>query len=243
MAGKRIFSEKEAAEIMQRAVRMQEASAKGESYTPGITAEELKKIALEAGIDVSFLDKAITGLDTEEKSTPGIFGLTEEFERVVEGEMNPEDYDKILNLVKPSHQRGISQVGRTLTGIGTVGPHMLHINVESRKGRTKVKIKYTPVFAYLIGLHGPLIGSLIAIGVLSEKGQVLLGVGIAAALLALGGTAFNWLVKAGRRAAKKLTGQIVEAIEEEVDPLRGNLSHSTPVSEQQREQVQVEEKR
>jgi hypothetical protein len=241
MAGKRIFSEQEAAKIMQQAVRMQEASAKGEQYTPGITAEELKKIAQEAGIDVAFLERAIAGVDTEEKSTLGPFNLTEEFERVVEGEMNPEDYDKILKLIKPGQTRGVSQVGRTLTGIGTVGPHMMHLNVESRKGRTKVKVKYSPVFAYLIGLHGPVIGSIIAMAATAEKGNVLLGLGIAAGLLAVGSAAFNYLVKAGRAAARKLTGQIVEVVEEE-SGLRGNLAHASAGAASEQEQARVEEK-
>lgn len=236
MAGKRIFSEQEASEIIQKAVRMQETSGT-EQYTPGITAEELRKIAQEAGISAEFLEKAIAGIDTEEKSTLGPFSLTEEFERVVEGEMNPEDYDKILNLVKPSHQRGISQVGRTLTGIGTTGPHMVHINVESRKGRTKVKVKYSPVFAYLIGLHGPLIGSIIALASTAEHGNVWLGASIAAGLMVIGSGAFNWLVKSGRKAAKKLTGKIVEAIEEEVDPLRSNLSSATTTNAEEPEKL------
>jgi hypothetical protein len=234
MAGKKIFSEQEAAEIMQRAVRMQEQSGTADQYTPGITADELKKIAQEAGIDVAFLEKAIAGIDHEEKSTLGPFNLTEEFERVVEGEMNPEDYDRILNIVKPNHQRGISQVGRTLTGIGTVGPHMVHINIESRRNRTKIKVKYSPVFAYLIGMHLPLIGSIISLALISEHGNVWLGVGLAAGLMALGSAAFNWLVKAGRRAAKKLTGEIVEIVEEEAT-LRDNLSHSTKADQELRE--------
>jgi hypothetical protein len=234
MSAKRIFSEQEASEIIQKAVRMQETSG-NDQYTPGVTADELRKIAQEAGISAEFIEKAIAGIDIEEKSTLGPFSLTEEFERVVEGEMNPEDYDKILNLVKPNHQRGISQVGRTLTGIGTTGPHMVHINVESRRGRTKVKVKYSPVFAYLIGLHGPLIGSIIALASTAEHGNVLLGVGIAAGLMAVGAGAFNWLVKSGRRAAKKLTGKIVEAIEEEVDPLRSNLSNSSATAQEDRE--------
>ena len=230
MAGKKIFSEQEAAEIMQRAVRMQEESSKGGDYTPGITEDELQRIAVEAGIDVAFLRKAIAGIETDEKSTLGPFNLTEEFERVVEGEMNPEDYDKILKLVKPGHNRGISQVGRTLTGIGSVGPHMVHLNVESRQGRTKVKVKDTPVFAYLIGMHGPLIGSVIAVASTAEHGNVLLGLGIGAGLLTIGSFAFNYLVKSGRRAAKKLTGKVVEAIEEEVDPLRQNLTQPSGAS-------------
>lgn len=234
MAGKRIFSEQEAAEVMQRAVRLQETSGR-DQYTPGVTADELRRIAEEAGISPEFIEKAIAGVDVEEKSTIGPFSLTEEFERVVEGEMNPEDYDKILKLVKPNHQRGISQVGRTLTGIGTTGLHMVHLNVESRNGRTKVRVKYSPFSAYFIGLHGPLVGSIIAIAGAAENGNIWVGVAIAAGLLALGSVAFNWLVKSGRKAAKKLTGKIVEAIEEEVDPLRNNLQSSSANEPQEKE--------
>lgn len=227
MSKKRVFSEQEATEIMQRAVRLQESSQSGGGYTPGVTLEELKRIAEEAGIDVQYLDKAVIGIDIEEKSTTGIFNLTEEFERVVEGEMDPEDFDKILHLVRRGGKGGMVQVGRTLTGQGNVGVHVVQINIESRKGRTRVKVKYIPLTAYFIGLHGPIIFSVIALGGLIEGGQPWLGAAVAAGLLGVGGTVFKWLVRTGREAAKKLTGQIVEVIEEEVDPLRQNLVDSS----------------
>ena len=112
MPKKRVFSEQEATEIMQRAVRLQESSQTGDEYTPGVTLEELQRIAEEAGIDTRFLDKAVAGVDTEEKSTIGVFNLAEEFERVVEGEMDPEDFDKILHLVRRSGKGG-HVAGRT----------------------------------------------------------------------------------------------------------------------------------
>lgn len=241
VSSKRIYSEQEAAEVLQRAVRLQEASNKSGEYTPGITIEELKKIASEAGIDAGILEKALAGMGEDERSKLGLFNLTEEFERVVAGEMDPNDYDKILNLLKPG-QRGMQQVGRSLSGQGTVGPHMVQLNVESRNGRTKVKVKYLPVFAYLLGLHGPVIGSFIALGLLSEKGLPLLGAAIAAGLLTAGSLAFRWLVKSGRAATRKLTGQIVEAIEEEVDPLRENLSGAKAIAQEHPEQVRQSER-
>lgn len=237
MASKRVFSEKEAAEIMQRAVRLQESSSSGKDYTPGVTAEELKKIAIEAGIDESFIDKAITGIDVEDKSETGPFNLTEEFTRVVEGEISPDDFDKILNLFSHSQKNGLKQVGRTLSGPAIRGIHMTSLNVESRKGRTKVNVKYLPVFAYLIGLHGPLISAAILLASQIEAGRPWLGAGLAAGLLTIGGIVFKALVNAGRKAAKKLTGEIVDVVEEETT-LRDNLSHAGSGREEERERIE-----
>ncbi len=235
MPKKRVFSEQEASEIMQRAVRLQESSQAGNEYTPGVTLEELKRIVEEAGIDARFLDKAVAGIDTAEKSTIGVFNLTEEFERVVEGEMDPEDFDKILHLVRKNGTGGLMQVGRTLTGQGTTGVHVVQINVESRNGRTRVKVKYIPVTAYFIGLHLPIILSAVSIAPFIQSGHPWLGVATVTGMLGIGTCVFGWLVKKGRKAAKQLTGKIVEAIEEEVDPLRKNLQASsaeTPEDEQ-----------
>ncbi len=221
---KRVFSEQEATEIMQRAIRLQESSQTGGAYTPGVTMEELSRIAEEAGIDVQYLEKAVTGIDTEEKSTKGILNLTEEFERVVEGEMDPEDFDQILHLVRKG---GVMQVGRSLTGQGSVGVHVVRIDVESRKGRTRVRVKYIPLSAYFIGLHMPLLLSVVALTSQFEAGRPLFGVLGSVAMIGLGTGIFSWLVKTGRKAAKKLTGDIVEVIEQEVDPLRQNLEDRT----------------
>lgn len=227
MSKKRVFSEQEATEIMQRAVRLQESSKTGDSYLPGVTIDELKRIAEEAGIDLKHIYSAVAGIDTEEKSTKGVFNLTEEFERVVDGEMDPEDFDKILHLVRRSGKGGLMQVGRTVTGQGTVGVHVVQIEVESRHGRTRAKVKYIPLSAYFIGLHMPIILSIVALASQFEAGRPGFGVIGAAAMLGVGTAVFQWLVKAGRRAAKKLTGDIVKVIEQEIDPLRQNLELST----------------
>ena len=232
MSKHKLFSEQEAGEILQRAVRLQEESKSGD-YTPGVTEEELRKIAKEAGIDQSCIDRAIAGLDTEEKSTVGLFNMTEEFERVVDGEMDPEDFDTISNMVKRNGRVGLMQVGRTLSGQGMTGVHMVYVNVESRKGRTKLKVKYLPLSAYFIGMHMPIILSFILFANFLESGRVGTGLLAAGGLLGLGWLVFRSLVKSGRRAARALTKRITERIEEEVDPLRENLSQAQPASQEE----------
>lgn len=226
MESNRVFSEQEAAEILQRAVRLQEHSSQGQSYTPGITAEELRKIAAEAGIDVQFVDKAISGIETEETSKPGPFNLTEEFTRVVEGEIAPEDFDKVMALFTHAQKNGLKQIGRSLSGPTMTGPHMMQLSLESRNGRTKISTKYIPVFAYLMGLHAPLIVSIIIFASQIEGGRPWLGAGLAAGVLGLGVFAFRALVKAGRKAVKTMTGRIADVVQQESDDLRSNLSAS-----------------
>ena len=236
MSNKHVFSEQEAGEILRRAVHLQEKSASS-TYTPGITQEELERIANEAGIDAGFLAKAIAGQGDEEKSTTGLFNMTEEFERVVDGEMDPANFDTISNMVKRNGRSGLVQVGRTLAGQGFSGIHMVTVNVEARKGRTKIRVKYLPFSAYFIGLHLPIIASFGLIGGMAGAGMVWLGVGIAATLLAVGGAVFSAIVRAGRKAAKKLTGEIVERVEDETAELRSNLSHASLGETKEEERV------
>lgn len=230
MPSHKVFSEQEAAEILQRAVQLQEQSGKGDAYTPGITVDELRRIAQEAGIDPSCVERAIAGLGAEETSKPGPFNLTEEFTRVVEGEISPDNFDRILNLFSHTQKNGLKQVGRTLSGPTASGAHMLSLNVESRKGRTKINVKYLPVFAYLIGLHGPLIASLILLASQVEAGRPWLGVGLAAGILGVGIGVFKGLVNAGRKTAKAMTGKIADVVEEEAAELRENLAAASPAS-------------
>ncbi|MCH7903366.1 MAG: hypothetical protein IH944_02235 [Armatimonadetes bacterium] len=243
MSKNRVFSEQEASEIMQRAVRLQESSSTGEGYTPGVTMDELVRIAEEAGIDPKFLERAASGVDTEEKSTQGVFNLSEEFERVVEGEIDPEDFDQILHLVRRSGKGGMSQVGRTLTGMGYVGVHVVHVDVESRKGRTRIKVRSSPLTAYFIALHGPLIGSFLALMFNIDAGRPWLGFAIAVGLMTIGGSVFKSLINAGKRAAKKLTGQIVEVVEEEVDTLRVNLAEKGETAPAKRAEIRQDRTR
>lgn len=232
MDNNRIFSEQEAAEIMQRAVRLQEQSHQSVDYTPGITVQELRKIALEAGIDASYIEKAIAGIDSVEKSNVGPFNLTEEFVRVVEGEINPDDFDKILLLFSHSNKNQLKQIGRSLTGHATTGSHFMGLSVESRNGRTKICAKYMPIFAYLIGLHGPLIASAILLATQIGAGRPWLGVGLAAGLLGIGAFVFRSLVYAGRKAVKIMTSRIAEVVEAESSTVRENLSKTKVVTEQ-----------
>ena len=129
--GRRVFSEEQAADILQRAARLQEAENSGTPYTPGITEAELMRIATEAGIDPSFLGKALDGM-TEPERKERLLKFVNEAVRVVDGELDPEDFDLVVDGL-PTHSN--NKKGRTLTQIGrqvsgTVWVKNSHANLE-----------------------------------------------------------------------------------------------------------------
>ena len=111
---KRVFSEQETSEVLQKAAKLQEAASDA-AYTPGITRSELDRIASEAGIDTKFVEQALGEIQTT-KPKRSWLNLSEEFERVVDGEVDPDDFDQILLDLKPvGHRHGLQQVGRTVS--------------------------------------------------------------------------------------------------------------------------------
>ncbi|HZH98018.1 MAG TPA: hypothetical protein VEX38_03530, partial [Fimbriimonadaceae bacterium] len=194
---KRIFSEQEVGEIVRRAVQLQEQAKDAELYTPGITREELSRIAREMGIDPKYLEMAIGTSKVSPDPKRGVFNLTQEFERVVDGELKQEDFDLLLEHVRARpgpHGPSIAQIGRTLSGRSTKGIFSSIIDVTSRKGRTKISVRSSPVFAYLVALHPAVIGSIIAMAAFGEQGSISAGIATAAGLLTVGGIAFKELV-------------------------------------------------
>ncbi len=184
-----------------------------------MTGDELGRIAAEIGIDPKFLEQAISESGTVQ-NTKGKFNLTEEFQRVVETELDPEDFDLITAQAKSTstgRRSGLQQVGRTLSGQAWTGSSFAHLNVVSRNGRTKVDVKSNPLFAYLVTFHPAIFASAVTVGVMSHGSQPLLGVGIAAALLTAATLAFKFLVNRGHAAAKVMTDRIVSTIQENAE--------------------------
>src|ERR1044072_720629 len=145
---RKVFSEQEVTAVVRRAVQLQEQAGK-DSYTPGVTPEELEKIAADLGIESRYLQQAIDEA-VHSETRRGPFNLTEEFERVVDTELSPDDYDvllKHLRAVGPRHP--ITQVGRTLTGTTWTGRSVARVEVTSKRGRTRVTVRSNPIFAFL----------------------------------------------------------------------------------------------
>lgn len=157
----RVFSEQEAAEILQRAVSLADQTA---GYTPGVTLEELQRIASEAGLPADALRKALTEHESRVpaggKPTPGAA-----VERVLEGELRPEDFDIALDGLRIRRHRraGIEQVGRTLRAGIWYGTQMMEIHLTSRNGRTRISVRpqvfRSVFFPAFFSFYAALIGS------------------------------------------------------------------------------------
>lgn len=217
MESNRVFSEKEAAEILQRAARLQESSGSS-VYAAGITLDELHRIASEAGIDPTYIKKA---LDGPKQTTTRILNVVEETERVIDGELRPDAMDEFAEIIaKYGRVQQATQIGRTFSGYITGGTLYAKVDLTSRNGRTRLKVKSLPLMAYLIGLHIPLILG-IALGA-SSMGRLgsTAGLAIMAGFFAVGAVLFTLLAKVGIERSRKLADEIEEA-------LTGVLSHSS----------------
>ncbi len=136
----RLFSEREAATILERAVALHEAHPTSD-YSPGITREELERIVLEAGVDRQSLELAIRELSLERTKQRG---LSEDFESILEGQLTSEGlgefYDELRNT-KGYTIGQVHEVGSTFTA--TVG-HQIDsyaLTISSRKGRTRIRVR------------------------------------------------------------------------------------------------------
>ncbi len=237
--GKRIYSEQEATEILQRAAKLQEEDRdSNSSYTPGVTEDELERIAKEAGIDSAFLRRAL------EKATAPEAGLSklqieQVIERVVEGEIDPENFDIVIEDVKTQrpHRRrrsetGIQQIGRRVFGNVMCGPAIGKMNITSRNGRTRIEVRTGAFFPLFLSFYPTVIGSLIAVAITAERGVPAIGAAIAAALIGGAIPLSKFLLRRGHKAGEELADNLSlkaqEAIDMQNSELQKRLAQSTP---------------
>jgi hypothetical protein len=216
MPQEEVFSEQEATQIIRRAVELQERTA-NPPYIPGVSKNELEKVAQEIGVDPKFLRQAL--LESGEiESKPGIFHLTEEFERVIPGELDPQDFDKVAAAIKPFSNIGqpsVAQIGRTMRASAWTGISQATVEVTSREGRTRLKVKSLPFLAIFGALYPALIIAIVSAAALAERGLLSLGLGIAVAAIGCGFAACRRLLSAGHRASKRLADKLKIVIAEE----------------------------
>ncbi|MBX3097587.1 MAG: hypothetical protein KF812_12065 [Fimbriimonadaceae bacterium] len=230
--GRRVFSEEQAAEILQRAARLQEAENSGTPYTPGITEAELARIATEAGIDSAFLNQALAGM-SEPEQKERLLKFVNEAVRVVEGELDPEDFDLIVDgLPTTSHNkmgRNLTQIGRQVSGTVWVKQSNANLEVKSRNGRTRISVKTNPFFPLFGTLYPAFIGSVMAIAIASENNVPWVGAAIAAGLIAAASIGAPLWLKATHRAGEALADDLAEKAKNAIGPLEENLNRATPV--------------
>lgn len=233
----KFFSESEATKIVQRAVQLQEQS-QASTYTPGVTKEELARIASEVGVSVEFLEQAIR--ERGGKSERRGFSLSKDFQRVVDGEFDPKDFDVLISaLGVQGRQYTTTQVGRSLHSHRMVGMCTAKVEVTARNGRTRITANASPILPAILSTELAVIsvgiGASLAATGQSLIGGILLGIGglVGSAWMLFGGT------KAGYAKTEKLVNELAEVVEEENSRASANLNlNSAPaVTEPAEQQV------
>ena len=261
MADDKIFSEKEASDILIRAAKLQEElPEEGDSYTPGLTLSELKKMAKELGVDEKYVLRAIErpplgGFSiTEKKSEENFFGtpFSREYEAVIDGELPPEHFDVIMEDLQLSdttkqrhHTMTPVQIGRSIHAQIWGGLTRGQFQLTSRNGRTRLKLKSNPFFSFFVAMYPTFIGAIVTIATLDERG-VKIGVGPGIALItgviALGFLIGTQINKWSTKSLRKKFDAMVAKVDEENQELRKNLLQSEN-KEVQSEQTELLENR
>lgn len=203
-----VFSEKEVSDILQTAVRLQE-EAGGAEYTPGVSYDELVRIAVEAGIGKEYLQKA---LDSPPSAAPkhSLFNLIEEQDKVLEGELDADGLGEFMDQVRELVRLQRAQTfGKSIEAQASRGGVFGTLKVSSKRGRTRISLRQVPFIAYFAGLHVPLIASIPLAAGLMAHGNVLAGILVPLALLTAGGSIFYMVAQAGKRKARELFTKIV----------------------------------
>jgi len=188
---RRFFSEKEISRVLRRATEMQEGAQTTDPT--GLTYEELRQIAAEAGIDPQYLSAAVASLDQVEDTEAPFHWLgapiAVNLERVVAGEVSEEQWERMVGEIRTAFSLvGASgQVGRSREWTHDSKDRQAQVTVTSREGQTKIRIfaKY-PQIAAVTFIPALSMGIPIALGVLGNMDPPQLPVGIAVLVGVLG---------------------------------------------------------
>lgn len=205
----RTYSEEEAARLLKKAAKLQDATTT--SIAGGVTQDELRRIAQEAGIDPKFLELA--EIQPETRTKPLFLGLGEEFV-----------YELPYSLSEQAERDFVDEVGACVkifqsTVVGStkrvqLGQAMLFGNLEitTRLGKTTVRLRQGPLRPYFAGLHLPLIlGFVFAISLGVTGNMYGMIAGIASIFIGFG--LFWFLAQSGRRTAESKWLEIVEILD------------------------------
>lgn len=236
--GNRMFSEQEAGDIMKRAAQLQEGAA-GDVYQPGVTRDELRRVAQEMGVGDEYLDQAI--LERLSNRPRGLVPTLQMEERVVEGELDPRDFDIVLqNVSVRSNRRSAPvQIGRSLTAQAWSGTGLVKLQVSSRNGRTRIQVRPRPVLELIGSFYGAFLVAMIGGGRLSELGMPAIAFALSAiAFFAAFLVARAWVFASQRKAAE-LADHLQKVIGEHLAQSQTTVPSTTVNSEEALDRVRL----
>lgn len=236
----RQFSEKDAAEILKAAAKLQQESALGTNPS-GVSIDDLKKIAEESGINPNFVDQAL--LSQAAKNTKG--SDKGRLETTIEGELSLEQFGVVQeSLSSLSGYKLMSQVGRTIQGTVQAPWCQLRVEVFSRYGKTRIQV--TPIYAttFLMTGYAPAVTGFMSFVFGTIRGGILVGAGLVALFGTLSYLATMFGIKKANESAKRVFEQLISDLSNEVkmsakpeDIIRDALSSQPSATEPRSESV------
>ena len=256
MDDRKIYSEQEAADLIVAAAKLQESDGEDSRYSAGVSWSELQKMAGDVGVDPEYLRKALavqSGAPIKKQGKPREFlgmPLSEEFERVVDAELPPDNFDVIAGeFYNPGYggsggayggYGGPSIIGRMMKGQFYEGLFYGTLEVSSRHGRTRIKARSSNAVAtWAIWFPIVFLAMFIGIAITTKKAPEIAplywlfwGLGSAGLWAGLG-----LAMKASRVRIVEKLDRVVAAIEEEASLLRDHLASSNPVADSEQEEL------
>jgi len=145
----RIYGDKEIGQILKRATELQDQEPSAPSSS-GLTLQELEEVALEAGIDPHFLQRAALELGmspTDSGFWSKVVGdeLTLQRETTVPGELSDDGFERVASVIQiGTREHGQpSLLGRSLTWRAETPSktRTVQVTVTSRDGQTHVRLE------------------------------------------------------------------------------------------------------
>lgn len=199
---------------MERAVKLQEESADAKAYTPGVSREELDRIATELGVNPAFLDEAIAEHLRPKPVEPERRKFSDE--RVIEGEIDPAEYDLLLEQIKVVNNRNhpVQQFGRTLRAQTMAGGGLVNLEVTSRNGRTRVKATSFPIAQIMGTFYPAFILTMISSGILGKSGHPIEAALVGAGLFGAAAFACRGWMRKTKASMNKMVDNLAAWVEQ-----------------------------
>jgi hypothetical protein len=248
----RKFNDEEVALIIKRAAELQQTEQVAEDTSSALTLAEVEQIAKEAGIDPSLIRRAAQTLDRvgEEANRPSPWAGAPTrlvFERVIDGEVSPDEYENIIDTVRRTFDdNGMPSVlGRTLAWTSSMRAgrrrshgRQINVNVVSRGGLTTIRVEEElrniagALFGGLVGGGGggtTVISMGIGLGAFHSAALAgLLWVGIAGGFYTLARTIFTHTSEKREKQLRDLVNRLEEQVTASVAAKPAQVGASTP---------------
>jgi hypothetical protein len=241
----RRFSETQVTEIIRRAA---EASAVGrttKSGSVGIPESEVRRIASELGIAGPELDHALSEAGLIESSESGTGSSLERvIERTVPAELDFDQTVRVLEEFVPvsGFQGSQVQAGKTINYKSLVGLSECQVTVNSRRGRTKLRVKSNAGLCFIPTFIPFVMGSIIAMAGIWDEMQAAAGVKWMLTVAIVGG--LGTLAWFGRAALTRWTNRkVLELTERAASHLEEEAQYMIENPDQQEIRTHLEDDR